>query len=267
MHIYVISPAEGSRSQPLVEQLNRLQTHTFSLFPATMLRSIPEGFDMAPAVAINRYELLPGELGCAISHRSVYLDIVASRNIWSCVLEDDARIPDIEEFEHRLNKFESRSPSSSGEVVSLYSGGALLIRWLEPGVAVCLGASSHAVGYVISDRAAEELADANKDHRFVADWPLGTKVKFRLCLPPVIEHGDRHAETLIGPRKQPLLTFMDRLEMYSLLYFVRNRPVFPNLAYYLRVVIRPRLFWNFMRVFGKRRSGSEWIYCLRGRGF
>jgi len=59
-------------------------------------------YDEAGAIAKTGHALLPGELGCALSHAKVYEQIVREEIPFSLILEDDVELPS--NFKHIVNR-------------------------------------------------------------------------------------------------------------------------------------------------------------------
>ena len=244
MHIYVITPSKGGREKPLIEQLSQLRNHSFSTLPALVLDEVPADYSQRFPLALYARELRPGEIGCAASHQIAYQAIATKRDLWSCVMEDDARIVNVKEFDDLLHQIETSIPAEKGEVVSFFTDVAFLAESPIAGINDCVTAPLNTVAYAISFHAAQSLITANKGLRFVADWPLGTAVKFRLKFPFAINHGDSETQSLIEGRTPRGITVLRKLEIYSFAPFFRNRNCFKSPLEYFHIFLKPRLTWH-----------------------
>lgn len=97
------------------EQLTRLgitYTRQPAIYGKTHTTTVDE-YDEAKAVAATGHALLPGELGCALSHRVVYERIVAEGVPFALVLEDDVVLPS--DFKQVLERMIAEQPKTNFE--------------------------------------------------------------------------------------------------------------------------------------------------------
>lgn len=125
--VYVVSLARAAeRRQAISKQLSRLGVD-FTFVDAVDARQVdPEWLHAQVdevAVLRNLGKRLTGpEIGCALSHRKIYRDIVESGHCGALVLEDDVTLAD--GFFDALSYFKKSGPSIAGER-SIYHLGAL----------------------------------------------------------------------------------------------------------------------------------------------
>jgi glycosyl transferase family 25 len=259
MKTYVIAPERGTRHQRLLEQLAELPELEVVEFPARMIREVPDWYDMGRARAYNNMDLVPGEIGCAMSHRDLQLQISAIESDWVMVLEDDALVSDGEALSQLLGWIRSSFAANEPKLISLYSEGAVLSHRPVGGIAACIREPSFTVGYCITPSAALLLSEANRDLAFCADWPRGSGVSFYLCTDSPLLHGDGTSSSLIGQRqgenvRKPLSwsnlspqLIINRLSLYLFLHYFRNRRYFNGVRDYYGKVLRHRILWHLGR--------------------
>lgn len=86
---------DTERMQFMHEQLERLKisyNRKSAIYGKTYEASASE-YDEVKAVAATGHALIPGELGCALSHAKVYEQIVQESIPFALVLEDDVELP------------------------------------------------------------------------------------------------------------------------------------------------------------------------------
>jgi glycosyl transferase family 25 len=99
IHTFIISlPKDKDRRAPLERQLQKLAM-PFSVVTAVHGASLSASeleasYDRKKAVQLFNRELSKGELGCALSHVSIYQKMVAENIPYALILEDDAKILD-----------------------------------------------------------------------------------------------------------------------------------------------------------------------------
>lgn len=98
---FIISlPQEEVRRQPLIHQLTECGLD-FSVFDAVhgavlSERELEEAYDKEKAIRVFCRELSKGELGCALSHIALYRKMVEENIPYGLILEDDAKIIDMD---------------------------------------------------------------------------------------------------------------------------------------------------------------------------
>lgn len=120
-HVFIISlPHDRHRLESLEKQLRKLNI-PFSVVEAVngMLLSekeLKESYDQRKALRLFNRELSKGEIGCALSHMSIYKKMVKDNIFHALILEDDALILNSELLSilSNLKKFQSeKAPIST----------------------------------------------------------------------------------------------------------------------------------------------------------
>lgn len=150
----------GARLEALGMRYERFPAVEGATFSQEELR---EAYDAKWAMRLNGRALLPGEIGCALSHLGVYRKIVRERIPHALILEDDAYpLPALPEALQALE----REVSSVGATVVLLGEGAgprvasrhrVFLHYSVYALdSLCAGLRAHA--YVVTLAAAERLS-------------------------------------------------------------------------------------------------------------
>lgn len=102
-------------------QLKRLGI-TYKRFPAVYAKEIPE---VERDSKVNRFrwwccvgrEILPGEIGCALSHYTLFQKMIAENILYACILEDDIVLK--ENFKTTMEKVEKWLDVTKSQVILL----------------------------------------------------------------------------------------------------------------------------------------------------
>jgi glycosyl transferase family 25 len=148
-------------------------------------------------------QLSAPEIGCALSHMTLYRRIVAESIPAAIILEDDAIVGP------RLRRFAERADDLPGDVdvVNFFAADGVVYRKSSFDVAgiACHRTSSsvsHAVGYYIRRHGADLFSQANSKITKHADWPVGFhRLAFFVTLPFVVDHDRGAPSTLAEDRR------------------------------------------------------------------
>jgi len=244
LNVIVISVPNSNRLNPLKAQLYLSNKFRVYIQAAEMFDKHASEFspNYSKQKQIYGRHLSEGEIGCTISHWTIYKNFRFS-DAPCVILEDDARIPNITNFESLIEKF-IRHNSSKNAVLSLLPWRQEMAHdKFRPKINRLVGRTPLTVGYVITPRAMQELYLVNKDYAYLPDWPPSSTV-FYTSVTGVISHGDDETFSLIDVR--------GRFEVArnSLLYRLRLRcnlrPLqhFENFTEYLRALFLPGITWR-----------------------
>ncbi|CAN2171342.1 Glycosyl transferase, family 25 [Candidatus Nanopelagicaceae bacterium] len=206
--------------------------------------------------AVYGHELPDGAIGCAISHLHAY-QLVLNLGKGAIILEDDARIPSLENFEILVSLFLLRN-SSGPTILSLLpwnhkkpcSGKAIASERLFR----LIGRAPLTVGYALTLDAAVELSDANPRLKYTPDWPPSS-VTFLSSIVGVISHGDLHSGSTIQHVNRELgVSRLKRLINILFVDFWRYRNEFTSFAEYLSLKVAPSFTWRIDDFRGKRKA-------------
>ena len=244
--VVVIDSGIG-RSKKLLNELALRNDIKLQIIQATMIRNglefLAEKISYSDDVAkiyLGRSLSYP-EIGCAHSH-NVARSIIAKNKIGGVILEDDARICNLDQFVrlavgflgNRIGKpsllnfsnlapLETVCPIGKSETTYFYRK---------------LGPTPLAVGYALTSIAAERMKDSNSPISMVSDWPLeGIQ-----CFSPnhqYVHHGDGQMKSTIDPtqdssrikrtRKRSILVF------FGVHYFLLNYRIISKKSYIEKV--------------------------------
>jgi hypothetical protein len=206
--VFVIETPGSSRSKPLLDSLegeSRIATH---VIPSIMVSHDDEVarkgifVDREHFWSLTNRHFAPQEIGCAASH-NLARGFASKVKHGAIILEDDARILDLEKLIRCVNRFlidyadtssvlsltyninsrGSRSGSEDNQFFRLFSPAPL------------------AVAYAVTTRAADQLKRVNVPIVSVSDWP-DAKVKFYCLDSPLVGHGDEASSSTIDPNNE-----------------------------------------------------------------
>jgi GR25 family glycosyltransferase involved in LPS biosynthesis len=194
-------------------------------------------------------ELTYREIGCANSH-NIARQMISENPLGGVILEDDARIIDIDEFFQISTRFlamQFRNPSilsltgfrldKRANLSLLYKDCSFIFR--------LLGKSDLAVAYVLTQKASKILYNANVPINSVSDWPESRCV-YHALIGPVVLHGDQNTKSLISIDESNFrkgVSFLDKVKLWTFYNFNIIKEV--KVKAYLKVVFWNRIAWHF----------------------
>jgi hypothetical protein len=226
---------------------------------------------MGIAIDVEVFELFhgrkmsPQEIGCATSH-NLARSLIAKSISGGVILEDDARIIDLDSFYNLSTKFLQESAGTLSvlsltgfrELTALNSNGILT---KSRNIVHLLGKPDLAVAYVLTPVAGGELTNANIPISTVSDWPESECHYFAL-LSPVVKHGDSSTASIIVIGKNDFRigsNFSHKLKfMLSPRYIVFGATKL-GLRCYIKKIYLSRIFWTIDKYRFKLRILYNWI--------
>jgi GR25 family glycosyltransferase involved in LPS biosynthesis len=212
-----------------------------------------------PARSLRRLGrlLTPNEIGCALSHREAYRQIIESGADAAIILEDDA-IP-ATELASLIEQW--RSVPAAIDLLSLFKGSGIIIRQggFKLGDARLARAAStieYACGYFIRRKTAIKLFAATEKISTVADWPFDLReLRHYVTEPDFVSH-DFSVPSEIGEDRPgfiepppPITRKILGLQALLFITYFRQREKYDSLYNYyereLRVRLMARLPWRY----------------------
>ena len=247
--VFVICTPESTRPTPLLEALGKSNLFRTHVVEAVMYS--PEKYDReidrGGQKAIYGRSLVDGEIGCAISHQNVYR-LVSELGKTAVILEDDARIPSLEDFEKLVSYF-----------IAEFSKGSMILSLLpwrheeecrgktegwKPHLFSLFGTTPLTVGYALTVDAAKDLAISNRKIKYLADWPPSS-VQYLSSITGVINHGDQESGSLIdSPVRNQRIRRTKRVVDILILDFLRNSRTFNSYSQYFSIKVAPSFKWR-----------------------
>ena len=183
--------------------------------------------------------LKPSEIGCSLS--SNIARVLASKNVASVIVEDDARFTDPSKTKDLILKFVNESENKA-HILALYDGRLINAKLKNPnkkGFSQIVGASAGAVAYVVTQRAAQELTKSNSPVRFLNDWPP-TSCKYFICNTNQVTHGDFPSTIAVDNKFRSGNSYSQRLKFLLFISYFTNKKFFGNFRIYLTECWIPR---------------------------
>lgn len=249
--VVVVTVPGSNRVNPLDASLKQSQIFDIEKFDAVMFNRQMDSYkpNYPKQRALYSKELSDGEIGCAISHQEIQSRFKdQGRPI--VVLEDDARISNLELFENVTTEFIEKYGDSDA-VLSLLPWREM--RYLSNEVATnqailrLFGKAPLTVAYVITPKAMRAMSEANADFAYLPDWPP-TKTVYYTTKIGVVRHGDESTTSLIdktGRRKNGRwLSIMK----FTMIPYYLNKSEFFDVKEYFNFAIKPTFTWRLDRI-------------------
>lgn len=181
--------------------------------------------------------LLPGEVGCALSHQKVYQRMLELGLDNAIVLEDDALLGD--GFLSVVRAL-TRSPEDLVLLHHCYSFSYPWSRKRRPfapdhRLLPCTRTPCSTVAYYLTSKAASKLVTGGSPIRGRADWPLpiDRDLQSKLVYPAVAFHDPRY-DTDVRERDYPTSNrFIQYLESLTFVPYLKDRDSHDSLASYI----------------------------------
>ena len=103
LKVLIVGDKEGQRIQPLLKMFLNDERFDVENWDSVYLKSfsdiqlIDSGFNVEKSIAYTLRELTLGEIGCSLAHNRAR-QYLAANELGGVILEDDARIPNLDYF-------------------------------------------------------------------------------------------------------------------------------------------------------------------------
>ncbi len=212
--VVIIAARKHDRSAPLLQSLE-----SSSIFEVVRL-SATIGTELRPPDWLSTTQehirfgrsLTQNERACAISH-SRARTIIKDSSVGGVILEDDARILDLAQFEKTVSEFlDSKLPQK--KILSLLQyhdeRNISLSKKEKNRIFRLPGSFPLAVAYALTPNAAEELISQSNSTSGVSDWPDSACAYFFLRF-GLVRHGDKNTKSIIGQVEIRTSRFFDTI--------------------------------------------------------
>ena len=261
LKVLIIGNKNGQRIQPLLNVFSNDGRFDLEFWEPVYLKSfnderlIESGFNVNKSTAYTSRELTLEEIGCCLAHNRARKEL-ASNESGGVILEDDARIPNLDYFYSSATLFldSIKIPAvlnfASRRIVEDFRNSFMDVPSLRK-------QSFHSpgnVGYVLNKLGAEMLSNSDYRLYMMCDWPFSKVNKYVLTF-PAVAHGDAENISTIDPanligrdanswRK----SWPNRIKLFSFYWYMRHRSKFTNLHEYINVMLVPRIFYQLNRL-------------------
>lgn len=271
IQVVLIQTPGSTRANPLLRDLSHSEKIQISILPATMIHSQQDIHRLNIEIQQTRFkyfenrEMRPPEIGCAYSH-NLARGLISNTISGGVILEDDARITNLDIFIEVVNKFllNQRGRPSVLNLTGLNFSTQDLPETqgiFAPPYFRILGHPSLAVGYALTAEAAKILRDANTPISTVSDWPASI-CRFYVTLKPLVLHGDG---STISTIEKLDYSFREGISLKHKLKLMSPKMIlqFVNQGYgmrtYFKEVFYKRIAWRIDNVvFGLRLRINKW---------
>ena len=245
--LFIIKIPNNPRSDKLIQTLSTSKVFDLKIFPAVMYEPSMAEYEINYEFQIALYgkKLSNGEIGCTISHRETQ-SMLANSIAGGVILEDDARIPNLEKFEAAVTAF-LISEVSNASVLSLlpwdHKVREIDANSLGHNYYKLIGQTPLNVGYALTKKAALDLSTSNLQCAYLPDWPPNNSHFFTTIGGSII-HGDNETSSILdlyGRNKLPRRYGLQKFLVYP---YIRNREYFSSIFEYLKIMILPSITWR-----------------------
>lgn len=195
-------------------------------------------------------KLTPAEIGCANSHNKAR-ELIQNRPEGGIIVEDDARITNVDSFFEMVSKFLS-SQKLNNSILNLT--GFRQIGLVHSSTEIpknnryvkLWGSPDLAVSYALTKKAATELLKSNQPIIDVSDWPA-TKCNYFVPLIPNVNHGDFYTSSLIDYTKSNFrnkINYPKKILKFTLIKFFTKKPSGVNITDVIRFAYMKSFKWR-----------------------
>jgi len=257
LEVIIIGDKDGTRIKPLLKTFANDKRFSITLWPPVYLDSFSSqqlllsGFNVDDSTAYMLRKLSLTEIGCSLAHIGAR-NFLATREFGGVILEDDARIPNLDYFFASASLFLEtiKTPallnfSRSGKIESF--------TYTFPTIPVLCKKTTHSsttVAYVLNKSGAEMIARTKYRLCSVPDWPYAKIDKFTMSH-PVVAHGDVETLSTIDPENilaRAEQSWRNRILLFSFYHYFKNRNLFGSILEYIKVMLVPRFLFQFHRL-------------------
>ena len=254
--VVVIRTPKSDRYLPIESLFKDDQRFKLEYIEASMTPSYSEVSNRSIAYSTEIFEyfqgrkLTPAEIGCADSHNRAR-DLIKSHTGGGLILEDDARIINIDSFFIMVTEFLS-SQNSKSSILNLTgfrniglkasknrstSNNRYIKLWGNPDLAV---------SYALTQMAAAQLLNSNTPIMGVSDWPH-SKCYYFVPLIPLVRHGDKNTQSIIDSTKNNFRiskSLTKKLIDFLFIKFFINKPKSIKFFGFIRYIYIEKINWH-----------------------
>ena len=254
--VVVIRTPKSDRYLPIESLFKDDQRFKLEYIEASMTPSYSEVSNRSIAYSTEIFEyfqgrkLTPEEIGCADSHNRAR-DLIQSHTGGGVILEDDARIINIDSFFIMATDFLS-SQNAKLSILNLTGFRNIGLeasknrstnnnRYIK-----LWGSPDLAVSYALTQKAATELLISNTPIIGVSDWPH-SKCYYFVPLIPLVRHGDKNTQSIIDSTKNNFRiskSLTKKLIDFLFIKFFINKPKNINLFGFIRYIYIKKINWH-----------------------
>ncbi len=257
LDIVIIGDKDGTRIKPLLKTFANDERFNIKIWAPVYLDSfsseklLQSDFDVSKSTIYMLRKLSLAEIGCVLAHNEAR-NFLATKEYGGVILEDDARIPNLDYFFDSATLF-----LDTIKIPSILNFAK--IRKLEnfdtvfPDIPVIQKENAYppsAIAYVLNKPGAEILSKTKYRLCSVPDWPYANIKKFSLSN-PAVAHGDAETFSTIDPENllnRGVHSWKNRILLFSFYYYFKNRKIFGGLSEYIKVMLVHRFFYQFNKI-------------------
>jgi hypothetical protein len=260
LKVLIVGDKEGQRIQPLLKMFLNDERFDVENWDSVYLKSfsdiqlIDSGFSVEKSIAYTLRELTLGEIGCSLAHNRAR-EYLAANELGGVILEDDARIPNLDYFFDSASLFLDTIKIPAVMNFSSRNKLEVLSNTLTdiPSIRKTIVHSPGNVGYVLNKSGAEMLSSTDYRLCMMCDWPYSKINKYALAI-SAVAHGDGQSKSLVDPEnlmRRGLFSWKknwpNRIKLFSFYWYIKHRHNFMSLKEYINVMLVPRIIYQIYR--------------------
>jgi GR25 family glycosyltransferase involved in LPS biosynthesis len=247
---YIIRSDDANRSLSLIESLKQHSHINIILIDGYYLNEEELALvtDHTWSKIRNFRNLVSGEIGSALSHSFVQT-MVAEAGVGGVILEDDARIINIENF--YTTCFDFLSAKNPVRILNLCDPRAQnmstrfhLEKIPKTSSINLIGLSNRNVAYALSSRSARSISEVNFPIYSTPDWPFSSN-RHAILIHPVVLHGDNNTISTIDKfdtlKREIRGNILRKIRMVLFYDYLKNYKHFEDITQYYNIVLRHRV--------------------------
>jgi hypothetical protein len=244
--VILLSVPNSERVLPLEGALKNSNRFDVNKFEAVMYNTSMSKYtpNFKKQKVLYSRVLSNGETGCTISHQLIQKEYSLQANP-VVILEDDARIPNLDDFEMVVQQF-IEAHGEEDAVLSLLPWNSAFVKPQQrAGLSIIslTGNSPLTVGYVITPKAMASISALNSDFSYLPDWPP-TETKYYITNKGVINHGDDSTTSLIDQTGRVKTKKINKLFRLTCIPYLLNRKMFSSFGEYFSFAVKPSFTWR-----------------------
>jgi hypothetical protein len=258
LKVLIVGDKYGQRIKPLLSIFSNDNRFDIEFWEPVYLKSffdeqlVKSGFNVNKSTSYMSRRLSLNEIGCALAHIRAR-EYLATLEFGGVILEDDARIPNLDYFFRSatlfLDTIKTPSVLNFSSIRTLEDFGDFLPEW--PTLQKQISHSPLNVGYVLNKPGAIMLSTTKYRQFMMNDWPYSNINKYVLTN-PAVAHGDAANLSTIDPENRLnrstrswRRSWPNRMRLFSFYWYLRHRSNFTSLKEYIVVMLIPRILYQF----------------------
>jgi hypothetical protein len=262
LKVLIVGDKDGHRIKPLLKMFSNDNRFDIEFWEPVYLKSFGDeqfkksGFNVNKSTSYMSRKLALNEIGCTLAHNRAR-EYLAANSCGGVILEDDARIPNLDYFYNSAILFLKtiEIPAllnfATERVIEDFDSTFSDIPKLRK--QICYTPLN--VGYVLNRSGAEMLSKTKYRLCMTGDWPY-SKINKYVLANPAVAHGDLRNISTIDPEnllgrttKSWKKSWPNRIRLFSFYWYLIHRHNFDGIGEYFTVMLVPRILYQLNRFY------------------